>query len=75
MNSTAISVTIQKPADSPYWLVSIADAVTSSNGESVSFTVAIQRDPALTLHEVQWRAVDRAKTLLQDYLDREGPRS
>lgn len=59
--------TIQN-TDSGQWIVHIEDAVTSSNGEGVTFTVMLPRDVAATVPEIQQRAVQRAIDLLQGWL-------
>jgi len=51
--------------DSGEWMVTIPDVVTTSSGEGVSLTVAVRRDPSLTLQQVEDAAVDRAIDLLK----------
>ena len=46
------------------WLVTWTEAVKTSSGESVSFTVEIPRSAHLTLAEVQTFALKRAEELL-----------
>lgn len=51
--------------DGPTWFVTWTDAVKSSTGETVSFTVEIPRRADLTLAEAQSYAMKRAVELLQ----------
>lgn len=51
--------------DGPTWFVTWTNAVESSTGEAVSFTVEIPRRADLTLAEVQRFALKRAVELLQ----------
>lgn len=71
MSAPSRTVTIHNPVGGAHWLVQIDSATTTTTGESVSFVVAVKRDPAATLPELQRRAVRQAIALLQVYLDHE----
>lgn len=55
--------------DGPDWLITSDAAVTTSQGESVSFTVAVPRRADLPVVELQRLAVLRAKELLEQWLE------
>lgn len=50
--------------DSRNWLVTSPSAVSTSGGETISFTVAVPRDGDLSIAEIQVKALRRAVELL-----------
>lgn len=56
--------------EGPTWLVTWSDAVSSTDGETISFTVEIPRSAHLSLAEVQTYAIKRAVELLQVAIQR-----
>lgn len=54
--------------DGPNWLVRWEDAITTTDGEAVTFTVAIPRQANLPIAEAQRYAMQRAVELLQKSL-------
>ena len=52
--------------DGPTWFVTWQEAVRTSTGEGISFTVEIPRSANLTMSEVQTYALKRAAELLQE---------
>lgn len=59
--------------DGPDWLVTWQDAVRTTQGESISFTVAIPRRADLSIAEVQRYAAKRAVELLQPIAGQNSP--
>lgn len=65
-------ITVQN-TDAGCWLVTMQDAVTSTAGESVTLTVAVPRNPAITLPQLQRLAAQKAIELLQPLAYRPTP--
>ena len=61
-------VTVQN-TDAGHWLVTMHDAVTTTAGESLSFTVAVHRKGDAKLSEVERQAAKRALEMLQALVD------
>lgn len=54
--------------DGPHWYISFEAALKTDAGEVVSFTVAVPRNGALSISEIQTFALKRAVEILQDVI-------